>query len=227
MMDANNWVIIVAGGSGTRMGSDLPKQFIEIDGQPILVHTINRFADAGIHNQVLVLPVAYHQLWYELQNKANLRVNPVVVPGGSTRTASVRAGLSVIPIEADSVGIHDAVRPMVSSTVITEAYKSAKEYGSGVPVVNVKDSLRHKNGSISQAVDRSQIVIVQTPQVFNAGLLKRAYDELVLQDVSDDATVFELAGHQVVLTQGAYDNIKITTPEDLIIAEALLRSTTT
>lgn len=222
-MAVNDWVIIVAGGSGTRMGTETPKQFLNLDGQPILVRTINRFANAGITNQVLVLPLAYHQLWSELSEIHNPLVNPIVVPGGATRTASVRAGLDAVPYDAKLIGVHDAVRPLVSNKLIQSAYYSASNHNSGIPVVKVKDSLRKIIDHASQAIDRSRVVIVQTPQVFNALLLKRAYHKLQLQDVSDDATVFEMAGHQVHLTEGSYENIKITTPEDLVIASALLK----
>lgn len=218
---ARTWVVIVAGGSGTRMGSTQPKQFIELHGKPILAHTIEKFAAAGITNIVVVLPGSALEQWAELRTQYNVLAPHIVVAGGSSRTASVREGLAVVP-DNGLVAVHDGVRPLITTHLIVNAIRAAAQHGTAVPVVAVKDSLRHIQDGRNTAADRNTLVAVQTPQVFNISIIKGAYAKLQDTDVSDDATVVERAGHYIHLTEGDYRNIKITTPEDLLVAEALL-----
>lgn len=220
---AQAWAVIVAGGSGTRMGVSTPKQFISLHGRPILAHTIEKFAAAGVQNIVLVLPGSSIENWAQLCLEYNLKVPHIQVAGGASRTASVVAGLNVVP-DAGLVAVHDGVRPLVSTQLIVNAYEAAAAHGSAIPVVSVKDSIRYRDASGSHAVDRSTLTAVQTPQTFSIAALKKAYATLSSTDVSDDATVLEAAGHAVHLIEGDYRNIKITTAEDLIVATALLHA---
>lgn len=197
------------------MGADVPKQFLLLDGVPILIHTINRFIDSYPDIQlILVLPKDHTKKWEEIHEQYLPQVEVQVAIGGDTRTASVRSGLSYV--EGGLVAIHDAVRPFTSEKTIEDAFHSAQERGSGVAAVALKDSIRERseNGS-SIARNRDRFVLVQTPQVFDTLKLKAAYQKLGDQSFTDDATLFEAAGHEVHLVSGTYDNIKITTPEDL------------
>jgi 2-C-methyl-D-erythritol 4-phosphate cytidylyltransferase len=218
------WVIIVAGGSGTRMQSTKPKQFLILDGKPILLRSVEQFTDLGLRKVILVLPEDHIERWSEIVTTHQFKVQVKVVVGGSTRTISVRNGLEAVPVNATIVGIHDAVRPMVSPDVIKAAYASAYMHGSGVPTIPVTDSIRQLIGLQSKALDRRTLVAVQTPQVFRANTLKDAYAQLSIDDVSDDATVWEMAGNLVRLTLGSKSNLKITTPEDLVVLRALTKA---
>lgn len=218
------WVIIVAGGSGTRMQSTKPKQFLILDGKPILLRSIEQFTDLGLRKIILVLPADHIERWSEIVSTHQFKIPVKVVAGGNTRTISVRNGLEAVPTNATIVGIHDAVRPMVSADVIQAAFASAYIHGSGVPTLPVTDSIRQLNGTQSQALDRRNLVAVQTPQVFKVNMLKTAYAQLSLDEVSDDATVWEMAGHPVRMTMGSKANLKITTPEDLIVLRALTKA---
>ena len=208
------YAIVVAGGSGTRMNSNLPKQFLELEGKPIVVHTIEKFLWAETVEIILVLPEAYFPEWEAIRSKYFSTVNVNVTAGGTTRAESVKAGLKLI--EGNGVvAIHDAVRPYISPELINQCYQSAIDFGSGVAAVDLKDSIRKKKGQAeSEARDRTDYVLVQTPQTFEIGKIKKAY-ELVADSYSDDASVFEAAGNKVYLVPGDYGNIKITTPEDL------------
>jgi 2-C-methyl-D-erythritol 4-phosphate cytidylyltransferase len=218
------YAIIVAGGSGTRMISELPKQFIPLDGLPILMHTIKQFYNYNSNiTIVLVLPAAQISTWKALCQTYHFDLPLEIVPGGETRFQSVKNGLAHIKNEHGLVAIHDGVRPLIRKEIIQKAFQSAEQYGSGIVAVNSKDSLRQLKGTSSEAVDRALFKCIQTPQCFNLSLLKKAFETEELPMFTDDATVFEHAGHTVTLVEGSYENIKITTPEDLIIAEALLK----
>ncbi len=208
------YAIIVAGGKGLRMNAKRPKQFLEIDGKPILVHTIRKFLSLPDINIILVLPKAHVGEWDNIQSEYFSSSKFKIVVGGETRTESVQAGLDLI--EGDGVvAIHDAVRPYVSEVLIEDCFKSAEEYGSGVAAVKLKDSLRKRKGEDDSAFrDRNDYVLVQTPQTFKISELKDAYDKIE-GSFSDDATVFEMARKKVRLIEGDYANIKITTTEDL------------
>jgi 2-C-methyl-D-erythritol 4-phosphate cytidylyltransferase len=220
------FAIIVAGGSGLRMGATLPKQFLLLRGQPVLLHTLSRFMSAvpGIEI-ILVLPAGQKLYWEALWEKYGNHYPLTVVEGGEQRFFSVLNGLAAIDASLDEgiVGIHDGVRPLVSVETIRNAYLAAEIHGSAVPVVALNDSIRQVNQNQSQGIDRSHYRLVQTPQCFQLKLLREAYKADFQQHFTDDASVFEACGHQVFLTEGNPENIKITRQSDLVIAEALLR----
>jgi 2-C-methyl-D-erythritol 4-phosphate cytidylyltransferase len=211
-------VLIVAGGKGERFGDKIPKQFALIKGKPVIVHTIQAFIKHS-SDFIVVLPPAHFDLFQKMTEQVFSSLNIHLTEGGNTRTESVRKGLEMIDTEG-IVAIHDAVRPLVTGRLITEGFKTAEKSGSAVPVIDLKESLREISGETNTAVDRSKFRIVQTPQFFRSELIKKAYAG-IHGSSSDDATVFEKAGHQVRLFEGDPSNIKITVREDLIVAEAL------
>lgn len=216
------YAVIVAGGSGTRMGSELPKQFLPIHGVPVLIHTIRAFLRAIDDIQiVLVLPESHLEAGrqYLQQFIPGLQAN--LVHGGATRFDSVRNGLAVTDDDA-IVFVHDAVRCMVSPAMIRQCLDDAQRYGSSVPAVAVKDSIRRIEGEQSVVVDRSVLRAIQTPQTFPAGELKKAFQQPNQPAFTDEATVWESYGRSVHLTEGEERNIKITYPTDLLLAEQLL-----
>lgn len=216
------FIVIVAGGKGLRMGHELPKQLIPIQGRPILMHTLERFyAWDQTCEQVVVLPESQHAYWKLLCQEIPCKVPHQLVSGGDTRFDSVKNGLEVVPDDA-LVGIHDGVRPFVSVEVIDACFKQAAEWEAVVPVLPMVESIREVDGPSSHSVDRNRYVTVQTPQVFTSSLLKKAYNQSYSSLFTDDASVVEAFGHSVVLVDGNRNNIKITEPLDLKIAEALL-----
>ena len=216
------YALIVAGGSGTRMGADVPKQFLPVAGQPILMHTINAFYHFDhLLEIIVVLPVSHFSKWTALSLEYDFDVPHRLVAGGSTRFHSVKNGLNTI--EGDGVvAIHDGVRPLVDITIIEESFKRAREDGNAVAAVSLKDSIRKLSDGQTKAVERKDYKAIQTPQTFDLGLIKKAYEIDYVESITDDASVAELAGHQINLIQGSYKNIKITTTEDLIVAEAFM-----
>ena len=211
------FAIIVAGGAGTRMKSDVPKQFLLHDGEPIIVKTIGKFLsfDPSI-TIVVVLPEKHLPHWQELKQRFPFISAVKSAIGGATRTESVLSGLNSIEEREGLVAIHDAVRPFVTSEVIGMSYASAAKWGSGVAAVGLKDSIREITGdSASIARDRSNFVMVQTPQTFNLSDIRAAFEKVGNTSYTDDASVYEAAGNKVFLIEGSYANIKITTPEDL------------
>lgn len=206
------------------MGSSLPKQFIPIKGKPIILHTIDAFKAAIPDIQfVLVLPKAQIAFWKDLVKNSHYQ-DIQITEGGKERTNSVKAGLQLIPDTA-IVGIHDAVRPFASAITIQNAFQEAFEKGNAIPVVQLTESLRHLKEDGSIAVERTQYRIVQTPQCFSASIIKEAYQKLK-GVCTDDASVLEANGFQINLVEGNKENIKITEPGDLRIAEALLEDRT-
>lgn len=221
-----NYIIIVAGGKGLRMGADIPKQFIPVGGKPILMHTIERFHayDSAMYI-ILVLPESQQDYWRQLCLTYHFEVEHRVVNGGETRFESSKNGLNAIPEGAQGlVGIHDGVRPFVSLTAIGACYDAAKTSHAVIPVLPVTDTLRHINTAEGDKnVLRSDYRIVQTPQVFDIALVKKAFQQPYRESFTDDASVVEALGHQVTMVEGNRENIKVTTPFDLKIAETLLR----
>lgn len=221
------YVIIVAGGKGLRMGGEVPKQFLPIGGKPVLMRTVETFyqtdAETGI---VLVLPQEQQSYWKNLCCQYDFRIPYILADGGCTRFHSVRNGLQAIPDEDSDtlIAVHDGVRPFVSPPVIQECFEAATRWGAVVPVLDMVDSVRQlsEDGG-SMAVDRSCLKLVQTPQTFRADILKNAYRQEFTERFTDDASVVEAAGVSVALVSGNRENIKITTPFDLKIAEALLK----
>ncbi len=213
----NRYAIIVAGGKGTRMNSEVPKQFLLIDGVPIIVWTIRAFLEADSKiRPIIVLPKSHLKDWFQIKEKFLKGYDIDHSIGGETRTASVMSGLSKAGKDG-LVAIHDAVRPYVSIEVIMKSYDSAEKYGSGVACVPLKDSIRElKTASSSQARNRDKFVLVQTPQTFDLREIKDAYQKITNKSThTDDASVYEQAGYTVRLVEGSYSNIKITTPDDL------------
>ncbi len=218
------YALIVAGGKGTRIKRSLPKQFIEINRKPILLHTVEAFYRYSEKvSIVLVLPEDDFGIWDEICKKFNFNKPLLLQKGGETRFQSVRNGLDQMAGEG-LVAIHDGVRPLVSEDIIGASFRLAAIHQCAVAAVRLKESIRMTDQDNTKAVDRSRFRMIQTPQTFNLQLIKKAY--LIKEDPSltDDASVAERAGHLISLFEGSYENIKVTTAEDLIVAEALLNS---
>ena len=218
--------IIVAGGSGTRFGAQLPKQFLELKGRPILMHTIEAFGHCGdcSFDIVVTLPADQMDLWQQLCHKYGFDLPHRVVPGGETRWHSVKNALDSIQDinDVDIIAVHDGVRPLVTVELIGRTIETARRDGAAIPVVTLNDSVRQVKGEISHALDRSTLRAVQTPQAFDARLLHDAYSLPYQPTFTDDASVVECAGHLVTLVEGDPHNLKITRPMDLALAEYLL-----
>lgn len=215
------YVIIVAGGKGLRMGSDLPKQFLPIGGKPVLMHTLEAFRKYDAMLQIiLVLPQEQQQFWKQLCEQHRFAVEHLVADGGETRFHSVKNGLSLVQ-SPGLVGVHDGVRPFVSTEVIRRCYDLAKEQKAVIPVIDVVETVRHLTDGGSETVSRSDYKLVQTPQVFDTELLKQAYAQEYTPFFTDDASVVEAMGVPVYLVEGNRENIKITTPFDLKVGSAL------
>ena len=219
-----DYVIIVAGGKGLRMGSDIPKQFLPIGGKPVLMRTLERFREYSPTLQIiLVLPKAQQEYWKELCEKHNFKVTYQLADGGETRFHSVQHGLALIPDDAEGVvGVHDGVRPFPSIDVISDCYETARTAKAVIPVIPVVETVRHLKGEVSETVPRNDYRLVQTPQTFDIQLLKAANRQSYNDGFTDDASVVEAFGFDVTLVEGNRENIKITTPYDLKIAEVLI-----
>jgi 2-C-methyl-D-erythritol 4-phosphate cytidylyltransferase len=216
-------LIIVAGGSGKRMGTELPKQFLELNGKPILVHTIERFHNFNNQlNIIVVMNEEYIDYWGDLCRTIGLSIPHQVVKGGKERFFSVLHGLNKIPDSEGIVGVHDAVRPLVSKRTFVTCYESARINGTAVPVLPVNDSLRFVADGKNEIADRSKFRLVQTPQCFEISLLKKAFQQGYNPSFTDDASVVEFLGVAINLVEGNRENIKITTPEDLRFCSANL-----
>ena len=221
-----HYVVMVAGGTGTRMRLTTAKQFLNVEGLPLMWWTLRRFKEALPEAEVtLVLHESLFEEFAELEAKHGSAGATHVVPGGAERFHSVLAGLATLP-DTGVVGIHDAVRPFPSVETIQRCFAQAEAQGSAVPVVPVKDSIRQmdREGGSSHAVDRSVLRAVQTPQCFDLATLKAAFDTDYRAEFTDDASVMEAAGHEVHLCEGDPWNVKVTTPEDLIIAKAFVQA---
>lgn len=217
------YALIVAGGKGTRIKSALPKQFIELNGKPILLHTIEAFLKySPTLSIILVLPEEDFKIWKTICNKFNFSKSVILQKGGETRFQSVKNGLDKIEGEG-LVAIHDGVRPLVSADLIGASFRLAAVHGSAVAAVRLKESIRMTDQDNTKAVDRSKFRVIQTPQTFDLQLIKKAYQLKEDPSLTDDASVAEKSGQVISLFEGSYENIKITTAEDLIVAEALLR----
>lgn len=223
-MQSQEYAIIVAGGKGTRIKSALPKQFLELNGLPILMHTINAFLRYSKNiTVILVLPEDDFATWQSLCAKHNFTAKLILQKGGDTRFQSVKNGLE--KIEGDGlVAVHDGVRPLVSEDIIGASYRLAAVHKTAVAAVRLKESIRMTDQDNTKAVDRSKFRLIQTPQTFEVSLIKRAYQIKDDPSLTDDASVVERTGQVISLFEGSYENIKITSPEDLIVAKALLDS---
>ncbi|MFM8739514.1 MAG: 2-C-methyl-D-erythritol 4-phosphate cytidylyltransferase, partial [Cytophagales bacterium] len=212
---ARETALIVAGGKGTRIKSASPKQFIELNGKPILLHTIEAFIRYSSSMKiVLVLPEDDFPIWFAICQKFRFEFPIQLQKGGETRFQSVRNGLQ--KVEDGLVAIHDGVRPLVSEDIIGASFRLAAIHQCAIAAVRLKESIRMTDQDNTKAVDRSRFRLIQTPQTFNVDLIKKAYKIKEDPSLTDDASVAERAGHIVSLFEGSYENIKITTPEDLI-----------
>ena len=265
------YAIIVAGGKGLRMGGELPKQFIPVEGRPVLMRTLDTFhaCDSAIQI-ILVLPRDHQPYWQELCREYDFRVPHRIADGGATRFYSVQNGLALVDADEALVAVHDGVRPFVAHEVIEACYREAEAHGAVVPVVPVVETVRQivaspnpsqggelysamtespncpsvyrgtspkgggsskrsaeqssrGRGEASITVPRDAYRLVQTPQTFRASLLRRAYELPFCEAFTDDASVVEALGHPVHLVDGNRENIKLTTPYDLIVAKALVK----
>ena len=218
------YVIIVAGGSGSRMKSDIPKQFIAVNGLPILMHTINAFREYSTTlNIIVVLPEAQFAFWKYLCNEFSFQDNHILVAGGETRFHSVKQGLEAINTNIGLVAVHDGVRPVISRKVILNSFETALASGTAVTAVSMKDSLRQIDAEGKNiALDRDSYQLIQTPQTFRLDWMRNAFDQPYKPTFTDCASVLESAGFPIRLIEGSYENIKITTPEDLRWAEIYL-----
>ena len=222
-----DYVIIVAGGKGLRMGSDIPKQFLPIGGKPVLMRTLERFrAYSSALQIILVLPQAQQDYWRQLCEEYHFDVEHQIANGGQTRFHSVQNGLALVPDDAEGVvGVHDGVRPFPSIEVIRNCYETAREKKAVIPVIPVVETVRQllSNGfHDSRTVPRDEYRLVQTPQTFDIQLLKAANKQPYNDGFTDDASVVESYGYAITLVEGNRENIKITTPYDLKIAEVLI-----
>ncbi len=217
------YAIIVAGGSGKRMESNIPKQFLKIGKKLVLMHSIDAFRsfDENI-NIVLVLPESQMEYWKEKCRKFRYSCDFPVAMGGDTRFHSVKNGLEYVAANS-LVAVHDGVRPLVSEQTIATSFKLAKENGAAVPCLSMADSVRLINDEGSRTFDRHLIKRVQTPQTFLSNALKRAYKQEYLPSFTDDASVVESIGQQITLFDGNRENLKITRPFDLLVADCYLR----
>lgn len=227
-----DYIIIVAGGKGLRMGSDIPKQFLPIGGKPVLMRTLERFREYSAELQIiLVLPEAQQAYWRELCKQYNFPL-PLegtgggfyqLANGGQTRFHSVQNGLAKVPDDAQGVvGVHDGVRPFPSIEVIKNCYETARTKKAVIPVIPVVETVRHLEGEKSVTVPRGDYRLVQTPQTFDIQLLKAANRQPYNDGFTDDASVVESYGYEITLVEGNRENIKITTPYDMKIAEVLI-----
>ena len=218
------YAVIVAGGSGKRMGAEIPKQFLELAGRPVLMHTIERFKAFNENIEIItVLPENQLRHWVELQKQYSFSIPHTLVKGGSHRFFSVRNGLKFVNIPG-LVAIHDGVRPFVSIETIKRCFDTAEKLGNAIPSISPTESLRILTENGSNPVNRLHVKQIQTPQVFNARLIKNAYMQEYDLEFTDDATVLEKTGEKINLIEGNRENIKITNPEDLLISTALLQT---
>jgi 2-C-methyl-D-erythritol 4-phosphate cytidylyltransferase len=220
----SEYALIVAGGKGTRIKSKLPKQFLELTGKPILLHTLEAFYRYSENiTIVLVLPEDDFAIWNDICKKYNFTKPILLQKGGETRFQSVKNGLEKIT-GPGLVAIHDGVRPLVSEDIIGASFRLAAVHQSAVAAVRLKESIRMTDQDNTKAMDRSRFRLIQTPQTFSIDLIKQAYQMKEDVTMTDDASVVEKLGHTISLFEGSYENIKITTPEDLIVAEALVKN---
>lgn len=212
----NRYAIIVAGGKGLRMGGPTPKQFLPFKGRPVIAWTLERFLTFDSTIQlIVVLPENHKETWQGIQKTYFPTAAIRIATGGAERFDSVKAGLALIQDPSGLVAVHDAVRPFVSEETLSQSFQSAATYGSGVASIPLKDSIRELVSDGSKARDRSHFRLMQTPQTFRVGELQEAYRKATHNAFTDDATVYEAAGYRVRLVEGSFENIKITTPEDL------------
>jgi 2-C-methyl-D-erythritol 4-phosphate cytidylyltransferase len=216
------YVVIVAGGSGKRMGAEIPKQYLELDGRPVLMHTIERFKAFSADIEIItVLPENQLRYWVSLTEKYSFNVPLTLVKGGTHRYNSVKNGLKFVGVPG-LVAIHDGVRPFVSIDTIKRCFETAERLGNAIPSISPTESLRLLTDDGNTHLNRLLVKQIQTPQVFSSALIKKAYNQPFSPEFTDDATVLEMMGEKINLIEGNRENIKITNPEDLLISTVLL-----
>jgi 2-C-methyl-D-erythritol 4-phosphate cytidylyltransferase len=216
------YVVIVAGGSGKRMGAEIPKQYLELEGRPVLMHTIERFKAFNPDIEIItVLPENQLRYWIGLTEKYSFKVPLTLVKGGSHRYNSVKNGLKFVGVPG-LVAIHDGVRPFVSIDTIKRCFETAEKLGNAIPSISPTESLRLLTDDGNTHLNRLLVKRIQTPQVFSSALIKKAYTQPYSPEFTDDATVLEMMGEKINLIEGNRENIKITNPEDLLISTVLL-----
>ncbi len=219
----SNYAIIVAGGSGTRMQTTIPKQFLLLNGKPVLMHTMEMFHNCLSQPQlILVLHADYHGYWQQLCSDHNFSITHHLIKGGESRFHSVKNGLDIITDADAIIAVHDAVRPLTPTAIIDHSYNYAAKNGNAITAVKSRDSVRQLKGDHSVSLLRDDIYLIQTPQTFRADQIKKAYEQAYDIKFTDDASVVESSGVPINLAEGSYQNIKITFPEDIAIAEAIL-----
>jgi len=221
----HKYLVVVAGGKGTRMGSSIPKQFLTIAGRPLLMHAVDRFVNVfpGIEVVIVLDPLLFDD-WRDLCNIHSFNISHNLVPGGKERFNSVLSGLNMVSRHS-LIAIHDAVRPFVSSDTIIRCFDEAARYGNAIPVISPPESVRQADEKgLSHPVDRNTVKLVQTPQVFRSDILLKAYASPFKRSFTDDATVVEYSGEIIRLVEGNPENIKITTRADMIIGEGIYKS---
>jgi 2-C-methyl-D-erythritol 4-phosphate cytidylyltransferase len=217
------YILITAGGKGKRMESGLPKQFIPISGKPVLMHTFNAFS--FLFNTAEFILVLHEDLigaWKKICIQHDFTISHRIVEGGPKRFHSVKSGLNHVPA-GSLVAIHDAVRPLVSEKTIKYCFSVAGKKGNAVPAIPISESMREVDGALNHSVDRDNYKIIQTPQVFHSSLIRKAYQQAYDGRFTDDASVLESIGETIHLVEGNKENIKITDPVDLAVAEKMLQ----
>jgi 2-C-methyl-D-erythritol 4-phosphate cytidylyltransferase len=216
-----NTVIIVAGGKGLRMGSDIPKQFLLLNSEPVLMHTIRAFYDWDKNCEIiLVLPRNQQSYWHSLVKQHDFDISVKITSGGKTRFESVKNGLQ--ESTGDTIGIHDGVRPLVSYKTIKDCYDVSLKYGNAIPCIPINDSIRVVENNTNRTTDRSKYFRIQTPQVFKRSVIMKGFEQNFSNEFTDDASVIEKMGEIIQLVEGNEENLKITTPFDLKIAESII-----
>ena len=223
-LTSNRYAVIVAGGSGTRMQSATPKQFLLLNGKPVLMHTVEAFYNSASKPKIIiVLPAAFQSTWGQLCKEYIFEIPHTLVNGGETRFHSVKNALDAIEDDNEAlVAVHDAVRPITGETIINNSYQAAAVNGNAITAVKSRDSVRQLKNGVSVSLLRDEVYLVQTPQTFRLPQLKKAYEQSYSEKFTDDASVAEAAGFPVHLVEGSYKNIKITFPEDIAIAERFM-----
>lgn len=223
MKNSKETIIITAGGIGKRMNSTIPKQFLELNGTPILMHSIQRFHDYNSDIQILItLPSDWIPFWKELCQKHDFNIEHQLVDGGIERYDSIKNALSLS--NGEVIGVHDGVRPLVSTETISRCFSGVKDKKACIPFLPMKESIRKIEKNQSSALIRSEYVTVQTPQCFERELLINAYKQPFHEGITDDASLVEEFGEEIQLIEGNEENIKITSKTDLLIAESLVQS---
>ena len=224
MEKVNKYLIVAAGGNGSRTKSIIPKQYLEISGRPLIVWTMEAFkAFVEIKNIIVVISKSHIEYWNEIVKYYPEYSNCKIAYAGPTRFHSIKSGLKYIPMNA-YVAVHDAARPMVSSITIENCFKTAISRGNSIPVIKVNDSVRQKVGSISKAINRDELSLVQTPQIYKSEMIIKAYEQTFNESFTDDASVVENNGEVIYFSEGNHENFKITTSLDLKMANLILSS---